>query len=109
VEFDLSHNASHPLVRLPADDLDLIVRLVLHSGSLKDLAATYKVSYPTIRARLDRVIDRLQTLLDGRQPDPLTDLLASLVEQGEMTPTAARRIKTLADRSKNHHPTEATP
>jgi hypothetical protein len=85
----------HPLVTLPREDLDLIAELVLKSGSLKDLAAVYGVSYPTIRLRVDKVIARLQDALAGRQPDPVNDLLARLVEQGEMTPSGARAVRDL--------------
>jgi hypothetical protein len=78
---------------LPREDLDLITELVLRSGSLKGLAEAYSVSYPTIRTRLDRVIDRLRTVVEGRQPDDLTELLATLLERGEITPGGARRVR----------------
>ncbi len=84
---------NHPLGTLPTEDLDLIAALVLRSGSLKALAEAYGVSYPTIRARLDRVIERLEGAMQGRKPDAMTELLASLVEQGQLTPGAARRIR----------------
>lgn len=83
----------HPLGRLPREDQDLIVQLVLHSGSLKDLAATYEVSYPTIRLRLNRVIERLRAVIAGRKPDGVTELLARMVERGEIAPAAARMIR----------------
>lgn len=86
----------HLLSRLPHEDLDLICELVLQSGSLKDLASVYGVSYPTIRSRLDRVIARLRELRAGRRPDPLSEYLAQLVERGELTPGAARSIRDLA-------------
>jgi hypothetical protein len=85
-----------PLTTLPREDLDLITELVLQSGSLKDLAGVYGVSYPTIRARLDRVIDRLKHAVAGRKPDPLSDLLATLVERGEVTGAAARALRQAA-------------
>lgn len=84
---------THPLSTLPPEDLDLIAALVLRSGSLKALAEAYGVSYPTIRARLDRVIERLEGVMKGRTPDAMTELLATLVEQGQLTPAAARRIR----------------
>ena len=65
----------HPLMALPREDLDLITELVLQSGSLKALAKSYGVSYPTIRSRLDKLIERLRLVLDGRRPDPIADLL----------------------------------
>lgn len=88
----------HPLLRLPREDLDLITELVLRSGSLKDLATAYGVSYPTIRNRLDRVIDRLKGLVEGRVPDPMSELLADLVGRGELTPSAARAVRDLSRR-----------
>lgn len=90
------HLNDHPLSRLPREDLDLILELVLQSGSLKDLAASYGVSYPTIRARLDRVIERLRDAVAGKAPDPLSELLATMVENGELTVTAARAIRDTA-------------
>ena len=97
VTFDLSKPlADHPLARLPREDLDLIVELVLRSGSLKELASAYGVSYPTIRQRLDRVIERLREAVAGRAPDPLSELLAGLVERGELSVSAARAIREVA-------------
>ena len=78
---------------LQREDLDLIVQLVLRSGSLKELAEFYGVSYPTIRARLDRVIERLKGLVEGRKPDAVQEVLATLVERGELSAGGARAIR----------------
>lgn len=75
------------------------MELVLKSGSLKDLAAAYDVSYPTIRTRLDKVIERLRLIVDGKKPDPLSELLAGLVGRGELTVSGARAIRDLARES----------
>ena len=88
--------ATHPLASLPREDLDLILELVLRSGSLKDLATEYDVSYPTIRIRLDKVIARLAAAREGKKPDPLSELLATMVERGELSPSAARAIRDTA-------------
>lgn len=90
--------ADHPLLLLPSEDLDLIVQMVLASGSLKDLASTYDVSYPTIRARLDRTIARLKEVLAGRAPDPVIELVADLVERGELSSGGARALRDLVRR-----------
>lgn len=87
--------ADHPLTSLPREDLDLIMELVLQSGSLKALAESYSVSYPTIRGRLDRTIARLSAALEGATPDPVSDMLASLVERGELTLSGARALRDL--------------
>ena len=90
--------ADHPLLRLSREDLDVITELVLRSGSLKDLAVAYGVSYPTIRARLDRVIERLKQAKAGQPPDPLRELLARLIERGELSAGGARAVRDLAQR-----------
>ena len=41
------------------EDLAFIKRFVLASGSLKDVAAGYGISYPTVRLRLDRLIAKI--------------------------------------------------
>jgi hypothetical protein len=85
----------HPLGSLPPEDLDLITELVLRSGSLKDLAVAYGVSYPTIRLRVDRVIERLSAAVKGKSIDPMNELLARLVERGEMSASGARAVRDL--------------
>ena len=85
----------HPLLALSDTDQEFVLRLVLASGSLKELAQSYGVSYPTIRAKLDRLIERLQALTDGRPSDPMAERLAGLVEKGEIAPSAARALLEL--------------
>ena len=51
---------------LSNEDLAFIKRFVLVSGSLKDLAKAYDISYPTVRLRLDRLIDKIK-ILDSRE------------------------------------------
>lgn len=84
--------AAHPLARLGHEDLDFIIQFVLCSGSLKDMARSYSVSYPTIRTRLDQLITRVRDALGGRTPDPLAELVAGLVQRGELSASGARRI-----------------
>ncbi len=97
---DESDPVRNPLFSLNPEELDFIVRLVLASGSLKELAQAYGVTYPTIRARLDRVITRLQKLIEGQTADPMNELLADLVERGEMTYSAAVAVKDLYQKEK---------
>jgi hypothetical protein len=51
---------------LEDEDLAFIKRFVLFSGSLKELADAYNVSYPTLRLRLDRLIEKIK-ILDSRK------------------------------------------
>lgn len=58
--FDLPH-----LVKLPVDDQEFILEFVKASGSLKEMAKLLKLSYPTVRNRLDEIIERLK-LAEGK-------------------------------------------
>ena len=71
------------------------MQFVLSSGSMKEMAQLYGVSYPTIRASLDRVIANLRHALKGNPADQMTELLAGLVERGELKPAVAKSIRTL--------------
>ncbi len=45
---------------LSDEDCNFLKRFLLHSGSLKKVAAEYGVSYPTVRLRLDRLIQKVE-------------------------------------------------
>jgi hypothetical protein len=85
-----SPSRTHPLLSLDESDLEFVLRFVLASGSLKELAQAYGVSYPTIRAKLDQLLARLQSIIDKRPRDAMADFLADLIEKGEIAPSAAR-------------------
>jgi hypothetical protein len=92
---DRSHTREHPLLQLPEEDLDFIVQFVLTSGSLKEMATIHGVSYPTIRNTLDRTISNLQQRLNGTAADPMTDLLANMLERGEIKTSTAKAIRAV--------------
>ena len=52
---------------LEEEDLAFLKRFVLASGSLKELAEAYGISYPTVRLRLDRLIAKIK-VYDSHQP-----------------------------------------
>ena len=56
------------LTGLSDEDISFLKKFVLASGSLKDLAAEYEISYPTIRLRLDRLIEKIK-LLDAAEAE----------------------------------------
>lgn len=45
---------------LDDEDLSFIKRFIMASGSLKEIAKQYGVTYPTVRLRLDRLIQKIQ-------------------------------------------------
>src|SRR5258708_1399207 len=83
---------SHPMLALADGELELVMRLVLTSGSLKELAQYYGVSYPTIRSRLDQVIMHLREVIEEYEADGLPGMIEDLVNRGEVTHEAARSI-----------------
>lgn len=52
--------------KLSDEDVAFIKRFILASGSLKELAGSYGISYPTVRLRLDRLIEKVK-VLDSRE------------------------------------------
>lgn len=57
-------NAAFPMSRLsglPVEHQRFIEMFVLAGGNLKEIAEQVGVSYPTIRSRLDKVIEALRT------------------------------------------------
>jgi hypothetical protein len=51
------------LANLAEEDLAFIKNFVLSSGSLKQMSQLYQVSYPTMRLRLDRLIEKIRFIL----------------------------------------------
>jgi len=48
------------LAALASEDQDFIIEFIKASGSLKEMATILKVSYPTVRNRLDEIIGKLK-------------------------------------------------
>ena len=45
---------------LEDEDVEFIKKFVLSSGSLKEMAKEYEVTYPTVRLRLDKLIQKVE-------------------------------------------------
>lgn len=52
------------LLQLPQEEQDFILNFVLSGGSLKAMAKQLKKSYPTVRNKLDDIIEKLNQLQD---------------------------------------------
>jgi len=48
------------MINLDDEDMAFIKRFIMASGSLKHVANQYGVTYPTVRLRLDRLIQKIQ-------------------------------------------------
>jgi hypothetical protein len=74
------------------EDLAFLKRFLLASGTLKDLASEYGISYPTVRLRLDRLIEKVR-LLDASPPgSPFEARLRALYADGRIDETAFRLL-----------------
>ncbi|MDI9475335.1 MAG: DUF2089 family protein [Natronincolaceae bacterium] len=47
------------MVNLEDEDVTFIKKFILASGSLKEIAKEYGVTYPTVRLRLDKIIQKI--------------------------------------------------
>ncbi len=65
------------LKNLESEDLSFIKRFIFSSGSLKELAKEYNISYPTIRLRLDKLIEKIK-LFDTNETDVYIEKVKSL-------------------------------
>lgn len=80
------------LAAMDADDQQFLRRFVLSSGSLKELAGEYGVSYPTVRARLDRLIAKVKAAEDPKPADVFERQLRLLVADGHLSPNLGKQL-----------------
>ncbi len=69
---------------LDDEDLAFLKRFVMASGSLKEVAAGYGISYPTVRLRLDRLIQKIQIYDDQQITSDFERLLRARFAEGRI-------------------------
>jgi hypothetical protein len=79
--------APPPLARLRIEDQVFIAAFVRAHGSIKDMETMFGVSYPTIKARLNRISGAL-SLVD-EDPGPSRASILDDLEAGRITPEDA--------------------
>ena len=84
---------------LEDEDLTFIKKFILASGSLKEVAALYGVSYPTVRLRLDRLIQKIQ-LTETAEADPYVCLVKRLAVDDKLDFDTAKLLITEYRRTK---------
>ena len=65
------------MANLDDEDVAFIKNFLLASGSLKEIARQYGVTYPTVRLRLDRLIQKIR-LGETAESDPYVSLVKRL-------------------------------
>lgn len=77
---------------LSEEDLHFIQRFVLASGSLKELADQYGISYPTVRGRLDRLIEKINLLDSRKEKSSFHTEVKLLVIEGRLDLSTAKKL-----------------
>ena len=77
------------LARLSLEDQVFIVAFLRSHGSIKDMEQTFGVSYPTIKARLNRISGQLQFV--ETNPSPSRAEVLERLKNGELTAEEAIR------------------
>lgn len=78
------------LMKLSDEELGFIIDFVKCSGSLKEMASKQKISYPTLRNRLNELIEKLEHL-DIKSQDSKEAIL-KLLEEGKITAKEAAKM-----------------
>ena len=82
---------------LTEEDVGFIKRFILASGSLKELAGIYDISYPTVRLRLDRLIEKIKVFDAFEKASKFELLIRSFYAEGKIDITT---FKTLLETHK---------
>ena len=85
---------------LEEEDVVFIKKFVLSSGSLKKIAESYGVTYPTVRLRLDKLIE----ILEAQEQDetaPYVKLIKKLALEDRIDFEAAKLLISTYRKEKN--------
>ena len=82
----------HWMEFLEDEDLAFVKRFILFSGSLKDLADAYNVSYPTLRLRLDRLIEKIKIIDNQKNDDDFERQLRAHFADGKLDSQVFKKL-----------------
>jgi hypothetical protein len=83
------------LAKLPIEDQVFIAAFVKSHGSIKEMESVFGVSYPTVKARLNRIAGALEFI--DTNPAPARSEVLERLSRGEIS--AADAIKELEGKS----------
>ena len=87
------------MAELEEEDVAFLKNFLLCSGSLKEIAGLYGVTYPTVRLRLDRLIQKVR-LGDERAGDPFIALIKRLALNDKLDFDTAKLLITAYKKQK---------
>jgi hypothetical protein len=77
------------LARLSSDDQVFVAAFLRSHGSIKEMEQVFGVSYPTVKARLNRIAAQLEFV--DTDPKPLRNEILDRLERGEISAADAIR------------------
>ena len=98
----MSNSPRDWLDQLSDEDVNFLKRFILASGSLKAVAAEYRVSYPTIRLRVDRLIQKIQLVDDARISSEFERRVRAMYADGKVELDAMKELLNLHEAESNH-------
>lgn len=78
---------------LESEEIDFIKKFILASGSLKELGKIYDVSYPTVRLRLDKIIQKIN-INERKEDEPYIKFIKKLAIDDKLDVAIAKQIIT---------------
>ena len=87
---------------LDDEDMIFIKRFLLASGSLKEVAKLYGVTYPTVRVRLNKLIDKIKLSEDKADNDEFVELIKRYVIDEEIEFDTAKNLITVYRKMKEN-------
>ena len=85
---------------LEEEDVVFIKKFILASGSLKEVAGQYGVTYPTVRLRLDRLIQKIR-LSEDAAADPYIATIKRLAVNEKLDLETAKVLIAEYKKTKN--------
>ena len=85
---------------LEEEDVAFIKKFILASGSLKEVAGQYGVTYPTVRLRLDRLIQKIR-LVENTAADPYIATIKRLAMNEKLDLDTAKVLIAEYKKTKN--------
>lgn len=86
---------------LSEEDLAFLKRFVIASGSLKELAQAYGITYPTVRLRLDRLIAKVKVLDDREITTEFERVLRAVHADGRIDASTLKALLAAYKRDLN--------
>ena len=87
-EVNMENEIPKWIMELDENDYTFMKNFILASGSLKELAKQYNISYPTVRSKLDKLINKIE--VNDTYDSEYIHLIKNLAIEGKLSSEAAK-------------------